>query len=53
MVFEMRELHSTGTYSFKELALKYGITADHISAVIKGEYWDLPLGGESQGFIDY
>jgi len=42
-VRDMRDLHSTGNYSFKDLAIKYGITVDHTSAVINGEYWDLPL----------
>jgi hypothetical protein len=38
-VLQMRHLHATGKYTYKELGKRFGISGGHTSKVINGDAW--------------
>jgi hypothetical protein len=44
-VIRIRELHSSGNYSYSDLAKLFPVCSATIRSIVKEEYWKLPLAG--------
>ena len=39
IVIELRTKYATGNYSYKQLAIEYGLRKNHVGDIIRGTIW--------------